>query len=227
MVGEINEEPVPIEDFFLVYPHKDLAELQVGTTKIDFYNGEVIKPDDTTDTITVALRDTTYDVCKSLFIYTEHTIHIKTPQKGHLDTSVFPEVFILYNVEFDVVEVEATRLTNFYIAGHTDPWGVPRLTIAPYKENVPFIERSAVATAGTPVTIDVRGSLGRDATTGYVANMGNTGGDLHIWEYDGINWTSDYYTIGPDGVVNYSNVSIQKLKIDATVNNTEYEVHLR
>lgn len=214
-------------DYLCSYPIEFYKELTVGTHKIDFWNGEVTLADGTKETTSVALRDTDFDRFRSLFIYTEHKIKIVTPHIGNLLLYVNPVTISLMNTEFDKLDITTYRLTNFGLYAHTDPYGIPRIEMASYIENIPYILRSAVASAGNKDEINIRAQLGRDATGGFIMNMGNTGGDLHIWEYDGINWTSDYNTIGPDGVINYSNVSIQKIRIDATIDNTQYEVHLR
>lgn len=227
MNGNNNNTVTPAKDYLCSYPIEALIELQVGVTTIDFWDGIVTNPDKSTDTISVALHDVEYDVFKSLYINTEHKIHVWATHRGYLNTYIDPGITSFLNIEFDKLKIEAFRLTNFRLHAHTDPYGIPKVDAFSYKENIPYVVRSAVATAGTYDELDIRSSLGRDATSGFITNMGNTGGDLHVWEYDGVNWTSDYYTIGPDGVINYSDESIQKIRIDATVDNTQYEVRMK
>lgn len=215
------------EDYICSYPIESLKEFPVGVTTIDFWSGIVSFPDGTEETLSSALEDIGHEVFRSLLVNTEHEIHIWAVHRGYLNLYVSPRILSIMNTEFDKLKIEVYRLTNIGIYAHTDPYGIPRIELSTYKENIPYVIRSAVANAGTYVELDIRSSLGRDATSGFIANMGNTGGDLKIWEYDGINWTSDYYTIGPDGVINFVDESIQKIRIDATVDNTEYEVRLK
>ena len=223
----MKEGETPYRDYLCSYPIESLKEFPVGKTTIDFWDGIVTFPDGTEETVSVALHDVGHDVLRSLFIYAEHKIHLWATHRGYLNVYIDPGTVSFMNVEFDKLKIETFRLTNIRLYAHTDPYGIPKIDLFSYREDIPYVVRSAVAVAGTYDELDIRSSLGRDATSGFITNMGNTGGDLHIWEYDGINWTSDYYTIGPDGVINYSDESIQKIRIDATVDNTQYEVRFK
>jgi hypothetical protein len=105
--------------------------------------------------------------------------------------------------------------------------GRPDWVYTDYYVGNPFVKRGVVTHAGTYEEIDVNTVLGRNAREGWIANMGNTGGELHIWLYDGEEWTSEYYTIVPGGVENVTRADIAKIRIDSDISNTQFEIQLR
>jgi len=79
-----------------------------------------------------------------------------------------------------------------------------------------------VATAGSPVTLDVNTDLGKNAGDGYIACDGD--GNLEIdLSYNGVDFEEDI-TIKDGEALSLQGLNIDTIKIDATANNTAYRV---
>lgn len=178
-----------------------------------------------TEYLTQPISDT---LCHSIYIYTDRTIDIELYEEDRpeLTTSILPVQWRKIYVEFNTIKIKNTAPTNIYLIVSTEPEGVPEVNLSDYYEGNPYVTRGTL-TMGDPVEIDIRTNLGRSGSVGFLANVGPVVGDIQVLEYDGISWTSDYYTIVKDGVENFEKADISKLRLTAVTADAVYELNMR
>lgn len=208
------------------FPLTGTQEILAGKTTFNFKNGDVLTPG---TEAALRMSHPMPGIVRSIEIITEKEIRLELYEedRSELVTSIFPRMFRKTFLEFTRAEITAYGPTNVWLAVSTEPEGVPELNLADYKEGNPFIDRDTIAVAGTPNTVDVRGTLNRNVHDGYITNMGVGVGILHVYfTADGTNWTTEYATINPFGVFNIIDDDIAQLRIDTDVNATQYEIYL-
>ena len=214
------------DGLIITYPEAgNVYELPTGTAIFDFFGGTVKLPTGTQDNLSDALRENDHTYCHSISINAELPVSIRIDNSGSFTTnSGVP--FILSNISYQRISITTTRKTNIAVYASTLQKALHLESDAFYTNN-PFVYRGAVAAAGTSIEVDVRTTLGRNAHNGWIANMGTTAGVLRIYMYDGVSWTTTYYTIGVDGVENLEMADIASIKVDSDVNATTFEINLR
>ena len=213
------------------YPLTGMKEitLPAGKTKgivlFDIKEGRVILPDGSVEDMSQPISD---EICRSVYIITDKEIDVNILEgdRTEVTTSIFPVQWRKTYVEFDSIKLTITTNTNLYIIVSTEPEGVPETVLSDYYEGNPYVTRGNIALLA-PVTIDVRTNLGRNGHIGFLANVGPLLGDLHVYEYDGKTWTTEYYTIVKDGVENFEKADISQLKLEAAVAGVNYELNMR
>lgn len=208
------------------YPTTGDKDLPTGTHTFDFKERRVYLSD---GTIEHMYTSAPIDVCRSLLLHTDSEIDVKLYLDSNkvYETGVDPEWTRNSNIKFDEMVVTTQQPTMFHLQACDRIGGVWKICKSEYDLGNPYINRGAVAIAGTYVELDVRASLGHKAHNGWIANMGTTAGVLRVYNYDGISWTTVYYTIPVDAVENLAKCDISRLRIDSDVNNTTFEVNLR
>ena len=187
---------------YVTYPIEGKKNLSVGTTIINFDTGNVYLPSGTERTDRTSA--TVPEPLRSIFIWVESTakITVKHGSTKVLDSDILPGSTKLKNIYFDRLEVKAYKETLFWCLASTDPEGA-FIDLSDYYEGKPYIAKGTL-TVGTPVEIDIRTNLGRNARSGYLGNMGDppvTAGAIKVWEDDGTGYTTTYYIIEPHGMV--------------------------
>lgn len=221
-----SELPDDSKNIIITYPESgDTKELLTGVTSLDFFGGNARLPTGETVSLSDALREHGHSHCHSIAINAELPVSIRIDDSGLFTTNAGVP-FQISNISFQRVSITTTRKTNISVYASTMPKAAYLEPGAFYSEN-PYTYRGTVAAAGTPIEVDVRATLGRNAHNGWIANMGTTAGVLHVYLYDGISWTTTYYTIGVDGVENMEMADIAAIKIDSDVNATTFEINLR
>ena len=120
--------PVSAEDpiaLVINYPRSGKRVLPAGTTTISIKQRKVSLPDGTSEEMYASRA---VDSCRCFGLYTDRMIDVRISWGGSLvlTTSIFPAWFRkLDMLEFDVVEVECTAPTTFYITMSEVPDGVP------------------------------------------------------------------------------------------------------
>jgi len=107
------------------YPISGKRVLPVGTTTIYIKQRKVRLPDGTIEEM-YATRSV--ESCRCFALYTDHMFDIRISRRGSLllTSSVFPAWFRKRDMlEFDMIEVECTVPTTFYITMSENPDGVP------------------------------------------------------------------------------------------------------
>lgn len=107
------------------YPRSGKRVLPAGTTVIDIKQSNVRLPDGTIEEMYTNRRVAS---CRCFSLYADHMIDIRLSRRGGLlfTSSVFPAWFQkLDMLEFDMVEIECTEPTTFYIVMSEAPDGVP------------------------------------------------------------------------------------------------------
>lgn len=214
------------EHLIITYPIEGgTEELIAGVSTFDFVGGTVTGPTGIVTRLSDALHEHEFQHCHSIVVDAELPVDIRIDNAGAITTK--PGIpFTLSDTRFKKVKVTTTRNTNVAVWASTS---VKATYIEPgifYSGN-PYVFRDSVTAAGTPEELDIRTTLGRNAHIGFIANMGNTAGVLRVYEYDGISWTTEYYTIPKDGVELLEKADIASIRIDSDVNATQFEVNLR
>jgi len=219
----------PKTNVYVSYPTIGKKDIPTGITRINFDTGDVYLPG---DTVPSEITSTSVDEkLRSIFVYIESTIKliVKNQDKIVYSSGVPATTIQLRNIVFDRIEVQTYKPTLFWCIASTDPSGI-NIDLPDYYEGKPFIQRGTL-TLGTPVEIDIRSSLGRNARSGYIGNMGDTpvtAGSIKVWEDDGTGYTTTYYIIEPHGMVQWEKADIRKIKIEAyDTDGTSYEIHVR
>jgi hypothetical protein len=120
--------PVSAEDpiaLVINYPRSGKRVLPAGITVISIKQRKVRLPDGTDEEMYASRA---VDSCRCFGLYTDRMIDVRISWGGSLvlTTSIFPAWFRkLDMLEFDVVEVECTEPTTFYITMSEVPDGVP------------------------------------------------------------------------------------------------------
>ena len=214
--------PAPLT---LVYPPDGTwLTIAAGTTVFDYEGGTVKAPDTDVVRLTSSLSRRGKKFMRALKIMVKKDVLLQfdsgDKQIVHAGIWVFP-----YE-QFTRVQITATYSTDIILSASTNPQAFPNEPNQ-YLFGNPYVNRGAVASAGTPIELDVHATLGRNAQNGWIANMGTTAGVLKVYNHDGKAWTSSYYTIPVDGVENLEMCDIHSLKIDSDVSGTTFEVNLR
>lgn len=217
------------ETISISYPRTGKKDLPVGINTIDLLTGIVLFADGSTpDRLPHQITEET--PCRALLIYTDAEIEVGTyihKSEPVTYSSVFPWLHtVKKHPAFDTVQIKTTKLTQIFIAAATTAWGIPELDIADFYSGNPYVTRGTLA-EDAEVEIDIRTNLGRYGHVGFIANVGPGVGELQVYEYDGISWTTEYYSIVKDGVENLAKSDIGQLKLVAANAGASYEVNMR
>ena len=214
--------PAPLT---LVYPYDGTwLTIAAGTTIFDFEGGTVKAPGVDVARLSSSLPMRGKKFMRALKILVKKDVLLQfdsgDKQIVHAGIWLFP-----YE-QFKRAQIVAAYSTDIILSASTNSQAFPSEPNR-YLFGNPYVNRGAVTSAGTPIELDVHAALGRNAQNGWIANMGTTAGVLHVYNYDGKEWTSVDYTIAPDGVENLQLCDIHSLKIDSDVSGTTFEVNLR
>ena len=217
-----NAPPVPLT---LTYPYDGTwLTIAAGITIFDFEDGLVKAPGVDVDQLTSSLSTVGKDFMRALKILVKKDVLLQfdngDKQIVHAGIWLFP-----YE-QFKKVQITASYSIDIILSASTNSQSLYSEPIQ-YLFGNPYVNRGIVASAGTPVELDVHATLGRNAQNGWIANMGTTAGVLKVYNYDGKEWTLTDYTIAPDGIENLEKCDIHSLRIDSDVDGTTFEVNLR
>jgi len=208
-------------ELYISYPAAKKKELPKGRTTLNWRDGYVSLPGEETETLSGKLPpDRTL---KSLLIFTEARLDVELLGEGTAYRfSAFPNEFPVRHVEFSFAAINTYRITTAYFIASTNPQG-PSHVPATFYEGKPFTKNDVVATAGSPVVLDVRGFLNRNAHVGTIENKSNTE-TLYVYLSDDTETYTDMIPVEASQGFNLEKEDVAKIKIDASANNTPYFV---
>jgi len=109
--------------------------------------------------------------------------------------------------------------------GDVEAWGTGGPDYSSYLDyygGVPFVEEGTIETAGTPVIIDIRASLGHNAHVGSIINNGP--GILYVYlSSDGISY-SDAIELNPNQLYDLTKEDVNKIKLDSDTSGNAYKI---
>lgn len=139
-----------------------------------------------------------------------------------LKRTISPNRVVFRALEFDYLKVITSRPTRLFIEASTEQNAVGYFP-ATYFSGKPYVKEDTVATAGTPVVLDVRGFLGTNAHTGTIENRSGAE-TLYVYlSDDGETYTEKIPIEAAQGL-NLENEDVALIKIDASADNTPYFV---
>ena len=223
----------PKDELTITYPEAGgVKQLESGVAKFNFFEGKVVLPTGITENLSNALSEHGFTHCNSISIDAELPCEIRIDNSGAFTTNAgIP--FIRSNIKFKQLTIKTSRQTNVKIYASTSP---KALQIEPslfYSGN-PYISNTSIATAGTKNIEDIRNgsstingasrddsaqALGKNAHSGYIYNLGP--GDLSIEFNDGTGY-SNAETLKSNLTRDLEGMDISKIRIDATIDATEY-----
>lgn len=201
------------------YPKIGRGVLPLGTTTIDVKSRQVIFPDGSEEEM---YSEVAIDVARSIQIYTDASIMVRMSADGTLvhSSTRFP-TWSRFNVEFDHIEIDATKSTSFYMQISDVVNGVPEIVPATYYEGNPYVSNTNVAVAGTPNTEAVFAALGMNARKGSLRHNSQNN-QLYIEvSHNGTDFTAAI-PLGPDDALEFDGDDIHTLRVDTDIGGTAY-----
>jgi len=205
---------------FLIPPEGGLLLLPVGVSTIDFREGIITDANGNRYGIQETLSKNEY--IRSLTITTDKDINIDFGARGKWGLIQHGSTVRITYQRFDVMKIKCTEPTQINIWATTHPTAAPLpALITEFFQGTPFVKEGTL-TAGSPITIDIRDSLGHNAHSGTIYNAG-TGLIYVYFSSDGSTFTSSY-TIEAGQTIDLAKEDIWKIKLDTDTTGTVYRI---
>lgn len=206
---------------FLIPPTGGTLSFPSGVSIIDFREGRITLADGTQQEIGETLGDNEF--IRSITISTDKDIYVDFGAKGKWGTILHGIPSRITYQKFDVMRIKCDVTTLITIWATTHPTAAPYLILSTeFFQGNPYFEEGTVDTAGTPVIIDIRAKLGRNAHSGRIINKG--AGNLYVYlSHDGETYTNRV-TLEPNQTLSLEKEDVWKIKLDTDTSGNAYLV---
>jgi len=222
------------ETYLLAYPSKALTKkLPVGTTIINFHQGIVLFPDESTESLMMPIKQ---DLHSCLFHCDWHILAEFLSMEGKVVYSSYiaPEWQRFSQIQgFRTLRLTAEVPVFVWLAVSTTENTVPDIKPLMEAYGKPYIYNGSVSTGSTTISDayansdehNIADTLGRRFRTGYIFNESDSA-SLYVWlSVDGSYTVEEYTRIPPASTLEITG-RFYSVKVGASANDTPYSINV-
>jgi len=231
-IGELRGRAT--ETRLLAYPSKTLTKkLPTGTTIINFYQGIVLFPDGSTESLMMPIKQ---DLRSCLFYCDWHILaeFLSTGGKVVYASYIAPEWQRFSQMQgFKTLRLTAEVPVFVWLAVSTVEDRVPDIKPLMEAYGKPYIYNGSVSTGSTTISDayansdehNIADTLGRRFRTGYIFNESETA-SLYVWlSVDGSYTLEEYTRVPPTSTLEITG-HFYSVKVGASANDTSYSINV-